>query len=98
MQRESFDEYELFKKWSGKPRTLGDAALPPDLTWDALRRTYVSICIAAGLSALQVSRFMSHAKPTTTLAIYAHLFDIEGDGGRWRDGTEASARGKCCAA
>ena len=30
---------------------------------------------AAGIPPLQLSRFMGHAKVTTTLAIYTHLFD-----------------------
>ncbi|WP_244975101.1 tyrosine-type recombinase/integrase [Mycobacterium heckeshornense] len=53
------------------------AALPPGLTWHALRHTYASLCVAAGLSALEVSRFMGHSKPTTTLAIYTHLFNTD---------------------
>jgi integrase len=53
------------------------AALPPELTWHALRHTYASLCVAAGLSALEVSRFMGHSKPTTTLAIYTHLFNTD---------------------
>jgi integrase len=53
------------------------AALPTGLTWHALRHTYASLCVAAGLSALEVSRFMGHSKPTTTLAIYTHLFNTD---------------------
>jgi integrase len=58
---------------------LGDeaAALPAGLTWHALRHTYASLCVAAGLSPLEVSRFMVHSKPTTTLAIYSHLFNTD---------------------
>jgi hypothetical protein len=37
--------------------------------------TYASLCVAAGIPPLQLSRFMGHAKVTTTLAIYTHLFD-----------------------
>jgi integrase len=50
---------------------------PLGLTWHALRHTYASLCVAAGLSALEVSRFMGHSKPTTTLAIYTHLFNTD---------------------
>jgi integrase len=53
------------------------AALPPGLTWHALRHTYATLCVAAGLGALKVSRFMGHSKPTTTLAIYTHLFNTD---------------------
>jgi integrase len=31
-------------------------------------------CVAAGIPPLQLSRFMGHAKVTTTLSIYTHLF------------------------
>ena len=50
-------------------------ALPTGLKFHALRHTYASLCVAAGIPPLQLSRFMGHAKVTTTLAIYTHLFD-----------------------
>ncbi|QNJ94142.1 tyrosine-type recombinase/integrase [Mycolicibacterium fluoranthenivorans] len=49
--------------------------LPPALKFRALRHTYASLCVAAGIPPLQLSRFMGHAKVTTTLSIYTHLFD-----------------------
>jgi integrase len=48
--------------------------LPPALKFHALRHTYASLCVAAGIPPLQLSRFMGHAKVTTTLGVYAHLF------------------------
>ncbi len=45
------------------------------MKFHALRHTYASLCVAAGIPPLQLSRFMGHAKVTTTLAIYTHLFD-----------------------
>jgi integrase len=48
--------------------------LPPGLTFHALRHTYASLCVAAGIDPLRLSRFMGHSKVTTTLAIYTHLF------------------------
>jgi integrase len=50
------------------------AALPPQLKFHALRQTYASLCIAAGRPPLEVARFMGHAKVTTTLGVYAHLY------------------------
>lgn len=55
-------------------RQAGYAALPPGLTWHALRHTYASLCVAAGIPTVKVSRFMGHAKPSTTESIYMHLF------------------------
>jgi integrase len=51
------------------------AKLSPRLKFHSLRHTYASLCVAAGIPALDISRFMGHAKPTTTLGIYAHLFE-----------------------
>jgi integrase len=53
----------------------GNNVLPPTLKFHALRHTYASLCVAAGIPPLQISRFMGHAKITTTLSIYTHLFD-----------------------
>jgi integrase len=52
-----------------------EPVLPPALKFHALRHTYASLCVAAGIPPLQLSRFMGHAKVTTTLAVYTHLFD-----------------------
>jgi integrase len=40
----------------------------------ALRHTHASSLIAAGVDVLTVSRRLGHAKPTTTLNVYSHLF------------------------
>jgi hypothetical protein len=56
--------------------------LPPELTFHALRHSYASLCVAAGIGADKLSRRLGHAKITTTLDIYTHLFpddDASGD-------------------
>jgi integrase len=55
-------------------RVTPAVALPAQLKFHALRHTYASLCIAAGRPPLEVARFMGHAKVTTTLAVYAHLY------------------------
>ncbi|MCP3811202.1 hypothetical protein NLX62_02450 [Mycobacteriaceae bacterium Msp059] len=35
---------------------------------------YAGLCIAAGRPPLEVARFMGHAKVTTTLGVYSHLY------------------------
>jgi integrase len=50
------------------------ANLPATASWHSLRHTYASLCIAAGRPPLEVARFMGHAKVTTTLGVYAHLY------------------------
>jgi integrase len=55
-------------------RLTPTAKLPAGLKFHALRHTYASLCIAAGRPPLEVARFMGHAKVTTTLGVYAHLY------------------------
>ena len=56
-------------------RMFPTAALPPGLVFHALRHTYASLCVAAGIPPMEISRFMGHANPSITLGIYAHLFE-----------------------
>ncbi len=51
------------------------AGLSAALKFHSLRHTYASLCVAAGIPPLEISRFMGHNKLTTTLGIYAHLFE-----------------------
>jgi integrase len=53
------------------------AGLSPDLRFHSLRHRYVSTCVAAGIEPLKISRWVGHSKVTTTLGIYAHLFESE---------------------
>jgi integrase len=41
------------------------------------RYTYASLCVAAGIPPREISRFMGHAKITTTLTIYSRLFPFD---------------------
>ncbi|WP_068275545.1 tyrosine-type recombinase/integrase [Aldersonia kunmingensis] len=50
-------------------------ALPPALKFHALRHTYVSLCVAAGIQPLEIAKIAGHARVTTTLSVYAHLFE-----------------------
>jgi integrase len=50
------------------------AKLSPTQSFHSLRHTYASLCAAAGITALEIARFMGHAKVTTTLTVYTHLF------------------------
>jgi integrase len=49
------------------------AKLLPDVHPHTLRHTYASLCVAAGIPMFEISRFMGHAKPSTTETVYAHL-------------------------
>ncbi|WP_123029479.1 tyrosine-type recombinase/integrase [Mycolicibacterium stellerae] len=51
------------------------AALPEGLVFHGLRHTYASLCVAAGIPPMEISRFMGHANPSITLGIYAHLLE-----------------------
>lgn len=55
-------------------RLYPTAALAPALKFHSLRHTYASLCVAAGITPLQLSRFMGHTSVTITLGVYAHLY------------------------
>jgi len=46
----------------------------PEVTFHALRRTHASQLIDAGVDIVTIIKRLGHAKPDTTLRIYAHLF------------------------
>ncbi|GAB4708673.1 tyrosine-type recombinase/integrase [Mycobacterium avium] len=56
-------------------RLTPTANLSPELKFHSLRHTYASLCVAAGIPPLEIARFMGHSKVTTTLTVYAHLFE-----------------------
>ncbi|WP_335582830.1 tyrosine-type recombinase/integrase [Mycobacterium adipatum] len=62
----------MFRPAVARANRLGGSnpVLPPALKFHALRHTYASLCVVAGIPPLQLSRFMGHAKVTTTLSIY----------------------------
>jgi site-specific recombinase XerD len=93
----------LFTNRDGRPRrrqTLGEAwgryarraALPPAAKgWHALRHTYASTLIHAGLSVRAVQSRLGHASATETLDTYSHLWpDSDDDTRRAVDAAFAS--------
>jgi integrase len=46
----------------------------PEVTFHGLRHTHASQLIASGVDIVTVSKRLGHAKPSVTLAIYAHMF------------------------
>lgn len=50
------------------------ALLPPELKFHALRHTYASLSVAAGIKPAKLSGRMGHANVRTTLDVYVHLF------------------------
>jgi integrase len=49
----------------------------PELTFHGLRHSHASQLIAAGVDIVTISKRLGHFKPSTTLAIYAHMFNTE---------------------
>lgn len=72
-------QHLAFYKAVFRPAVLR-AGLSPTLRFHSLRHTYVSLCVAAGIPPLEISRFVGHSKVTTTLNIYAHLFEDDHSG------------------
>lgn len=54
---------------------LADSIGTPEITFHALRHTHASQLIDAGVDIVTISKRLGHAKPSVTLAIYAHLFN-----------------------
>jgi integrase len=46
----------------------------PGITFHGLRHTHASQLIACGVDVVTISKRLGHAKPSVTLAIYAHMF------------------------
>ncbi len=92
--------HQTFYKAVYRPAVLRAAVagsgvtLPPGLKFHALRHTYASLCVAAGIPPLEIARFMGHAKVTTTLTIYAHLFEDDHADAMSALGAMAQARGE----
>jgi integrase len=55
-------------------RIEGKAVLLPELKFHALRHTYASLSVAAGIKPAKLSGRMGHANVRTTLDVYTHLF------------------------
>jgi integrase len=58
-------------------RLTPSAGLSAQLKFHSLRHTHASLCVAAGIPPFEISRFMGHAKVTTTLTAYAHLINTD---------------------
>ena len=46
----------------------------PEITFHGLRHTHASQLINASVDIVTISKRLGHAKPSVTLAIYAHMF------------------------
>ncbi|GLB83501.1 site-specific integrase [Mycobacterium kiyosense] len=68
----------VFRPAVARARRLSpNAGLPARLGVHHLRHSYVSLCVAAGIPPLEISRFVGHSTVTTTLGTYAHLFESD---------------------
>jgi integrase len=53
---------------------LADSIGMSEITFHCLRHSHVSHLIAEGVDIVTISKRLGHAKPSVTLAIYAHIF------------------------
>lgn len=49
----------------------------PEITFHGLRHSHASQLIASGVDIVTISKRLGHAKPSVTLAIYAHMFHTD---------------------
>jgi integrase len=78
------DDDLLFANLGGKPLRpsavssdwgeLAERIGMPGVTFHALRHTHASQLIAQGVDIVTISKRLGHAKPSVTLAVYAHMF------------------------
>lgn len=59
--------------WGDLAERIGE----PDITFHGLRHTHASQLIASGVDIVTISKRLGHAKPSVTLAIYAHMFTTD---------------------
>jgi integrase len=81
------DEALLFSNLEGEPLQPSNVSSDwgelagrigmPDVTFHGLRHSHASQLIDAGVDIVTVSKRLGHAKPSVTLAIYAHMFHID---------------------
>jgi len=81
------DDALLFSTIEGKPLQpsnlssdwgeLAERIGEPGVTFHALRHTHASQLIASGVDIVTISKRLGHAKPSVTLAIYAHMFTTD---------------------
>jgi integrase len=58
-------------------RLTPTAKLSPDQSFHSLRRTYASLCLAAGIRPIDIAALMGHRDVKTTLTVYAHLINTD---------------------
>jgi integrase len=64
----------LSKEWRKAALSIG-----LDVSFHALRHTFASMLIDAGIDVVKISKRLGHANPTITLSVYSHLFDRRED-------------------
>jgi integrase len=77
----------LFANLAGKPLRPGNVSSDwgelaasigmPEITFHGLRHTHASQLIASGVDIVTISKRLGHAKPSVTLATYAHMFTTD---------------------
>ena len=73
LQGEPLQPSNVSSDWGELAGRLG----MPDVTFHGLRHTHASQLIANGVDIVTVSKRLGHAKPSVTLAIYAHMFHTD---------------------
>lgn len=81
------DDALLFTNFKGEPLQPGNVSSDwgelaermgiPGVTFHGLRHTHASQLIDAGVDIVTVSKRLGHAKPSVTLAVYAHMFKTD---------------------
>jgi integrase len=81
------DDALLFTTLDGRPLRPGNVSSDwgeiaasigtPEISFHGLRHTHASQLIASGVDIVTISKRLGHAKPSVTLAVYAHMFHTD---------------------
>lgn len=81
------DDALMFANLEGRPMRpstvssdwgdLAEAIGMPEITFHGLRHTHASQLIASNIDIVTISKRLGHAKPSVTLAVYAHMFTTD---------------------
>ena len=73
LEGEPLQPSNVSSDWGELAERIGE----PAVTFHGLRHTHASQLIAAGVDIVTISKRLGHAKPSVTLAIYAHMFHTD---------------------
>jgi integrase len=73
LEGEPLQPSNVSSDWGDLAERIGE----PGVTFHGLRHTHASQLIASGVDIVTISKRLGHARPSVTLAVYAHMFHTD---------------------